>query len=180
MMNSSSHKGRRFWYREPWAWFLVAMVLISVAWGLFLVVVSLRYADKPVVDDYYKTGKAINMDPVRSRQARELNISARVLLTSETGPLQVTLAGEAHWPQQLLLHAVPKSVQLKEATLVLQRLSDSASSYSSQGQSLPPGQYFLQLNTLDAMVPEQGYVSGWRLTGNARMAPGVPLTLSAR
>lgn len=169
----------RSWYREPWAWFLVGMLVITLVWGAFLILTSLRYADKPVVDDYYQAGKVINMDSGRARRARQLGLAARLLWQPETHGLEVTLTGDADWPQQLLLHATPDSSDKEAQTLVLQRSSDATPVYRARAQSLSPGDYWIQINTLDAMVPEKGYVSGWRLTGTIVLAPGEPVTLPA-
>ena len=81
------------WYRQFWPWFLIVLPGTVVVAALSTVYIATRHADDLVVDDYYKTGLAINrqLEKERTAQARgitaELTLLDRQLQLRTTGPL---------------------------------------------------------------------------------------------
>ena len=167
-----------YWYREPWPWFIIGVIMITFAWGSVQLFVAFTNADEVVVDDYYKVGKAINQDLSRDRRAREMGIGATV--TIERNTLQAELSGQIeNWPQQLRLRLIPVARNIEPQTIPMLQTAASENAYRGQLSQIPEGRYYLQLETLDVLVPEQGYASGWRLNREVSFAPGTAVTLQA-
>ena len=59
------------WYAEPWVWLMISFPLAAVIGGMITIYLAVLTSDGLVVDDYYKRGKAINVDLARDR-AKEL------------------------------------------------------------------------------------------------------------
>ncbi len=168
------------WYQEPWVWFIVGILVVTFCWGTFQVITAINHADEVVVDDYYKVGKAINQDLTRDRLAKELGIAANIEFHSESGKVYVDLEGKVQeWPNQLRLRILPAAPAAEKQTIALLQSPANASRYSGQTTEQPDGRYFVQLETLDVMVPEQGYQGGWRLNREVRFAPDSTIEISA-
>ena len=70
------------WYKEPWPWFFFGLLAVSVVFSLIFVFRSLSGADDVVVGDYYKEGLGINERIEQQRKAQQLQVSARLSLTT--------------------------------------------------------------------------------------------------
>ena len=177
------------WYKEPWAWFIVAIIITSVCWGIFLLSVSIRHADEVVIDDYYKVGKAINQDLRRDQQAADLQLQAIITLPSnnlefsqtptQMQQLQVEMSGMlGEWPQQLRLHVIPIARDQSQQTIALVQSLHNKQLYTGTIGVISDGEYYLQLETLDPLVPEQGYLKGWRINNKSMIKQQQPTILS--
>ncbi len=62
------------WYREPWAWLVFGLPLVAVIASVNLYIVANTDPDPLVVGDYYKTGKAINFQVAKVKQAQKLGM----------------------------------------------------------------------------------------------------------
>ena len=165
------------WYQEPWAWFIVAIIVCTVSWGSFQVYVAFKNADEVVVDDYYKVGKAINQDLSRDRRAIEYGVSASLL--TNNGTVLVDMEGNPdNWPQQLRLRLMPAAKGQEPQQIALLQTPHKNTLYQGKTQGIPSGRYYIQLETLDEMTPEQGYLSGWRLNREVLFETGKPVLLS--
>ena len=58
----NTHKLKKPWYREPWVWLMIALPASAVVGGIITIYLAVSTSDGLVVDDYYKRGKAINLD----------------------------------------------------------------------------------------------------------------------
>ncbi|GHF90897.1 FixH family protein [Thalassotalea marina] len=63
------------WYKEPWAWLVFFLPLSAVIAGITTLFIALSDPDDLVVGDYYKKGKAINLEITKIKQAQKLGIS---------------------------------------------------------------------------------------------------------
>ncbi len=63
------------WYRQFWPWFLMAIPLTSVTYSLSAVYLFSQNSVHLVEEEYYKKGKAINLDRGRLNLAQALSIS---------------------------------------------------------------------------------------------------------
>ena len=77
------------WYTQFWPWFLILLPLTVVVAAISTFVIATDNKPDMVVDDYYKKGKAINVDLSLIRHARELGINANV--TQSENNLSVVL-----------------------------------------------------------------------------------------
>ena len=164
------------WHKEPWAWFIVGIIVTSVCWGMFQLSVALRGADSVVVDDYYKNGKAINEDLTRDQNAQQLVISATLMIDDLTGEVRVSLAGNLdEFPQQLKLSLLSPVFSSKDKIITLNR--SVSGDYVGQLQEQAAGRYYIQLETFDQLIPEVGYESGWRISSKTNLMPGAEIKL---
>jgi hypothetical protein len=141
------------WYRQFWPWFLIALPGSVVVAALYTVSIAMRHADDLVVDDYYKTGLAINQQLEKQRVAEAAGMRAEIDILARR--LQVRLAG------------VPFGEPLR---LRLSHPLEADRDFNVQLNSAAPGLYLAELPadvapnwhwTLDA-----GEDSPWRLDGS--------------
>jgi hypothetical protein len=62
------------WYKEPWAWFVFFLPFSAVVAGIATYIIANTDPDALVVGDYYKKGKAINLELTKVKQAQKLGI----------------------------------------------------------------------------------------------------------
>lgn len=178
------------WYREPWAWYIVGILMVTFAWGGFQVYTAFTHQDSVVIDDYYKNGKTINQDMTRIDNARSLAVAGILTIDELIGEVRVKMQGSPDaWPGQLKLSFLSPVFKDKDKAITLTRsfgLSSIASGTAQPGQNpvyvgqleaLVAGRYYLQLETLDELIPEVGYETGWKITLEAVVSPGTPITL---
>ena len=92
------------WYKQIWAWFVIAILAFAVFIGIGLLLVATMNPDSLVRDNYYSEGKAINMTLDRDHHARDMGIAASFLVDSVTGDISLQLEGD--------LPALPRSLTL--------------------------------------------------------------------
>ena len=166
------------WHREPWVWFIVAIILVTFAWGAFSVMVSFNNRDTVVVDDYYKVGKVINEDLSRENRALEWDISALISVDDLTGEVRARVTGNLpENPDILRLRFSSPAFRDNDRDIML-RLTPSGD-YMGNLTSSVGGRYYVQLETLDEQIPEQPYQTGWRLNNELVVEPGTPVALFA-
>ncbi|MCE9678457.1 FixH family protein [Shewanella sp. AS1] len=68
------------WYKQFWPWFLIILPLCAVVASLYMLFLSIEHKDSLVSQDYYKEGKAINMDLAKVRQAKQLGLQFELTL----------------------------------------------------------------------------------------------------
>ena len=62
------------WYREPWAWLVFILPFTAVVAGIATYIIANTDPDALVVGDYYKTGKSINHQVAKVKQAQKLGM----------------------------------------------------------------------------------------------------------
>ncbi|MGB5178741.1 MAG: FixH family protein [Gammaproteobacteria bacterium] len=153
----NNQKPKRPWYREPWVWLIIALPMTAVIASMFTIYKAVSTADGLVVDDYYKRGKAINMDLARDAAALRYQFKAsidfdlrdnrvQILLESAAGDLPATL-------NFALLHPTQAGY---DQVLVLQHGGDGV--YTGAIDEVGRGNWYLQLEADD-----------WRLSGSMRI-----------
>ena len=68
------------WYKQLWPWVLIAIPVITALKAVHTIVVMQQHSPDLVVDDYYKAGRAINMQLAKYREAALRNLDAYVLV----------------------------------------------------------------------------------------------------
>jgi len=62
------------WYKEPWAWLVFFLPLSAVVAGITTLIIANTNPDTLVAGDYYKKGKAINLEIGKVKLAQKLGI----------------------------------------------------------------------------------------------------------
>lgn len=62
------------WYKEPWAWLVFFLPFSAVVAGITTLFIANHEPDPLVVGDYYKKGKAINLELSKIKQAQKLGM----------------------------------------------------------------------------------------------------------
>ncbi|MCZ4339564.1 FixH family protein [Shewanella colwelliana] len=62
------------WYKQFWPWFLIILPLCAVVASINLLFIAIDNKDSLVSEDYYKDGKAINMDLRKIKYAKQLGL----------------------------------------------------------------------------------------------------------
>ena len=92
------------WYKEPWAWYILLILIVALCWVSIQVYTAFSIEDSVVVDDYYKSGKAINQDLSREKQALLAELAANITFNDHTGEVHTTVSGHIDkWPKKLML-----------------------------------------------------------------------------
>ena len=166
------------WHKEPWAWYIVSILVVTFCWGGFQLYAAFTYKDSVVIADYYKAGKAINLDMTRLKEARKLGINIDLTIDELVGEIRVNVQGDMQeWPEQLKLSILSPVFEDQDKFVDLRRSVSGA--YVGQIAESIAGRYYLQLETLDEHVPEKGYQSGWKISSEAIIEPGKSIHLNA-
>ncbi|MDH5407228.1 MAG: FixH family protein [Gammaproteobacteria bacterium] len=143
------------WYKQFWPWFLIAIPVITVISGISMVLIASHKPDGMVVDDYYKTGLAINRTLKRDEVASKLNLSAKGNMDITAQSVQVFLTGQQQ-PLRLKLILTHPTASQQDIIIALQR-QNKQGMYSGFFSQQPAGKRYLLLEPLD---------KSWRLTGS--------------
>ena len=79
------------WYKEPWAWFVFILPFTAVVAGIATYFIANDEPDPLVVGDYYKKGKAINLELSKAKLAQKLGM--KFTLTMSNDELVITPTG---------------------------------------------------------------------------------------
>ncbi|SEI78858.1 hypothetical protein SAMN05421831_11060 [Allopseudospirillum japonicum] len=82
------------WYKQFWPWLILAPLIVSVLVGTTMLIMSIRYFDGTVRDDYYKSGLAINQELEKDVIAQQLELKASLRFDSLTGDVVLDLQGQ--------------------------------------------------------------------------------------
>ena len=153
----NKHEPKRPWYREPWVWLMIALPMTAVIASMFTIYKAVSTADGLVVDDYYKRGKAINMDLARDAAAVRYQLKASIDIDLRDNRVQLLLESAAmESPATLTFSLLHPTQAGYDQVLVLQHGGDGV--YAGAIDELVRGNWYLQLEADD-----------WRLSGSMRI-----------
>lgn len=169
-MTSKTPPQSKPWYRYRGPWLLMAGPAIAVIAGIGTIIIANRNADDLVADDYYKRGKAIDMDLRRNQTASRLGLGAHIILGTDGRTLRVQIQGKAGYrqPEQLTLRLHhPIHANLDQSILLEQQPGHY---YQGQSSQILSGRWHVSLD--DSSV-------GWRLNGTWQMNRHTSIELHA-
>lgn len=70
------------WYKEPWAWLVFILPFTAVVAGITTFIIANHEPDSLVIGDYYKKGKAINLELAKIKQAEKLGMRFELKLAN--------------------------------------------------------------------------------------------------
>lgn len=112
------------WYREFWAWFVLAPLIVVVIACSITVSIAVFNADDRVIDNYYKEGRLINTRLEEDLTAARLDLSANIIIDQELGELVVRLQkSDSQFPDKLFLEMSHPAVQGLDQTITLQHIA---------------------------------------------------------
>jgi hypothetical protein len=148
---------KKNWYREPWVWLMIALPMTAVVGGMITIYLAVTTSDGLVVDDYYKRGKAINMDLARDEAAARYQLKASIDIDLRDNRVQLLLESAAGaLPESLKLSLLHSTQPGHDQIIILQRGGDGV--YSGPVEEMTRGKWYLQLEADD-----------WRLSGRLQI-----------
>ena len=152
MATSLPGSDNRPWFRQFWPWFLIALPGSVVIAAFTTLYIANEHSDDLVVDDYYKTGLAINQRLEKDRRAQALGLQAGLAISG--GEVRLQLDGPVDLQELRLSLSHPLEAE-RDFSIALGRYA--AGGYSaSLPQAVAPNWHW---------VLDGGEDSDWRLQG---------------
>ncbi|EWH12276.1 hypothetical protein DS2_01105 [Catenovulum agarivorans DS-2] len=114
----------RPWYKEPWPWVLIAIILIPVLVAAVRLSIYREYKVEMVVDDYYKKGKAINQEFDREKLASEYGIAIFADITDDSIVLDLNANRKAPRPASLIVSFYHATQSVKDQSVMATQRAD--------------------------------------------------------
>ena len=144
------------WYRQLWPWLLISLPASAVVAGFITLWLAATTNNSLVVDDYYKEGKAINLQLARDRVATQMGLTGTLSRAPDgTARLELAATGGSPLPDTVTVRLVHATRAEQDMTLSLQAVR--AGVYAARGTTLP------QTGRWNVHVEDPG--SSWRLVG---------------
>ena len=158
----------RPWHREPWVWLIIALPMSAVIAGMFTLYLAITTSDGLVVDDYYKRGKAINLDLARDQAAARYELEAQLMIDPQDGQVTVQLLSRDKLRPELVRMLLMHPTRAGHDQVV--RLEPAGEGiYSGVISPLAPASWHVQLEADD-----------WRLSGRTPLPQAGPLRLESQ
>ncbi|WP_064604249.1 FixH family protein [Photobacterium sp. J15] len=147
---------RRPWYKQFWPWFVFAIPAISIFYSLTAVYIFSQNQVDLVAEDYYKKGKAINLDLSRLRVADALNLKASVSVADKVVVVNFNKGDLNSYPN-LRVTFTHRTLSDKDFTQMVS--ADLKGTYRFQSPEELEGPWFVELEPFDGDWMLQGRVS---------------------
>jgi len=157
LTNMNTLKQKTPWYREPWVWLMIALPMSAVIGGMITIYLAVTTSDGLVVDDYYKRGKAINLDLARDEAAARYQLRASIDLDMRDNLVQLQLeSAAATLPKMLTFSLLHPTRPGHDQIILLRHAGDGV--YYGDIDEVARGKWYLQLEADD-----------WRLSGKLQV-----------
>jgi hypothetical protein len=133
------------WYKQFWPWVLIFLPSSAVVAGLTTLFIAIENKPDMVVEDYYKKGKAINVDLTRLDNAFRLALKFKFTVTDNQLILEQTL-GETQ-QSALRLRFIHRTQQAKDFEMLL--TADANGRYKSDLSNKINGKWTIHLESFD-------------------------------
>ncbi|MCG7490166.1 FixH family protein [Vibrio sp. Of14-4] len=144
------------WYKQFWPWFLIILPMTVVVWTIITVIVFSNNSVSLVTEDYYKKGKAINIDISKINVARDLELSATVSSENNDVVISFNKGQLKHYPAITALFA-HRTLPDRDFTKLL--TSDAGGQYRLTLDKSLQGPWFIELTPHDEQWLIQGRVT---------------------
>ncbi|KXI22666.1 FixH family protein [Photobacterium sanguinicancri] len=153
------------WYKQFWPWFLMAIPATSIIYSLSIVYVFSQNQVDLVAEDYYKKGKAINLDLSRLKVADALKLKASLQVVDD----QITVnfdKGELTQFPNLRVTFTHRTLANRDFTQMVS--ADLKGSYHFNTSAPVQGPWFVEVE------PFEG---DWMLQGPVALPTSDPISL---
>ncbi|MGB1298316.1 MAG: FixH family protein [Psychrobium sp.] len=134
------------WYKQGWPWALIILPLIVVVACVIMLMIAIENKPDLVAEDYYKKGKAINVDLSRLDKAYRLALKFRLNVNGENIKLTQTFGD----PQNaaLKLRFIHRTQKVKDFEILL--TANAAGEFEQALNKPLEGKWTIQLESFDA------------------------------
>ena len=135
MNHDSSHPDAdKPWYSHPFLWMAILLPASAVVAGLVTLYIAIINADSPVVDEWYKEGRAINRSAEQEQLAERLGI--RLSLSQVGAGVQAQLQASTAIPMPATITVALRHPTLADRDVVIELVNLDGNVYRGDG-SLP-------------------------------------------
>jgi len=133
------------WYKQFWPWVLIFLPVCAVVASVSTLFIAIDNKPDMVVEDYYKKGKAINVDLTRLDNAFRQALKFKLTVKDDNLVLEQTM-GE---PQQsaLRLRFIHRTQKVKDFDMLL--TADASGAYKADFTNKIDGKWTIQLESFD-------------------------------
>lgn len=156
---------RKPWYKQFWPWFVFAIPAISIMYSLTAVYIFSQNQVDLVAEDYYKKGKAINLDLSRLRVADALNIESTVTVNGNDIVVNFDKGDLKSYPN-LRVTFTHRTLANKDFTQMVS--ADLSGAYRFNSPEVLEGPWFVELEPFDG---------DWMLQGRVALPTSDPIAL---
>ncbi|PSU34686.1 FixH family protein [Photobacterium lutimaris] len=153
------------WYKQFWPWFVFAIPATSIVYSLTAVYIFSQNKVDLVAEDYYKKGKAINLDLSRLRVADALNLQAQVAVNNNDISVFFNKGDLDNYPN-LRVTFTHRTLANKDFTQMVS--ADLSGTYRFESPELLDGPWFVELEPFDG---------DWMLQGRVNLPSSDPISL---
>ncbi|GLS84576.1 FixH family protein [Paraferrimonas haliotis] len=138
------------WYKQFWPWVLIGIPASAVISSLYLVKIAVDNKDSLVAEDYYKKGKAINLDLAKIDEAKALGLE--FAMSFEAGEVLIEQVAGTPYEGALSVNFYHPTLEARDKNVLL--TADGSGIYRLQTDKDFSGNWEVQLDSYD---------SRWRL-----------------
>lgn len=132
------------WYKEPYMILVIGLPILSVIGGFTFLYFAASGQDTLVSDSYYKDGVSYTEDRLFDNNAKQKNITAKLLVMGNVITVNVS-ADQSQVPEALLLQLIHPTLKSKDINLMLVRTGKA--SFSVQKPLSLPARWKLWLSS---------------------------------
>ncbi|GAL03600.1 putative analog of CcoH [Photobacterium aphoticum] len=153
------------WYKQFWPWFVFAIPATSIVYSLTAVYIFSENKVDLVAEDYYKKGKAINLDLSRLRVADALQLKANIAVVNEDIAIQFD-KGELDTYPNLRVTFTHRTLANQDFTQMVS--ADLSGNYRFASTKALTGPWFIEVEPFNG---------DWMLQGRVNLPTSTPISL---
>ena len=154
------------WYKNFWPWFLMFFPVVTIIACIGLVVFAVGNGPDMVVDDYYKKGKAINLELTKFNKAKALYLHGELQVTADTIKFHFT-KGDASKVNALKASFYHRTIQKYDFNTNL--LANANGEFTAVLDPIEQGAYTVFLEPMDG---------SWKLKENLQLPSDTIIKIS--
>ncbi|QTH71751.1 FixH family protein [Pseudoalteromonas xiamenensis] len=154
------------WYKNFWPWFLMFFPLVSIVACVLLVFVAVGNGPDLVVDDYYKKGKAINLELTKFDKAKALYLHGDLDVAEHRIAFDFTKGDHS---QVTALKASFYHRTIKKHDFNVTLLQNADGHFTATVEHYEPGAYTIFLEPMDG---------SWKLKENLELPTKQTISIS--